>query len=222
MASSTASGDLAAALQGLAFIERGWLSSNNVLLHGAPGEGATLVDTGYCTHAEQTLALVRHALGAESLARIVNTHLHSDHCGGNALLQREFGAPLLIPPGQWDAVVAWDEDALSYRPTRQRCVRFRPDAQIVPGEVLRAGAAGDGRRGSDRAGAGRAHDRVEDAARARRDPAALRALDDVRTAGGVRGAAQGFSGAWEVAACRPEGRSLWWFAPLRGWERSGV
>ena len=140
MASSTASGDLAAALQGLAFIERGWLSSNNVLLHGAPGEGATLVDTGYCTHAEQTLALVRHALGAESLARIVNTHLHSDHCGGNALLQREFGAPLLIPPGQWDAVVAWDEDALSYRPTRQRCVRFRPDAQIVPGEVLRAGA----------------------------------------------------------------------------------
>ena len=140
MASSTASGDLAAALQGLAFIERGWLSSNNVLLHGAPGEGATLVDTGYCTHAEQTLALVRHALGAESLARIVNTHLHSDHCGGNALLQRELGAPLLIPPGQWDAVVAWDEDALSYRPTRQRCVRFRPDARIAPGEVLRVGA----------------------------------------------------------------------------------
>ena len=129
-----------AALQDLTFIERGWLSSNNVLLHGAPGEGATLVDTGYCTHADQTLALVRHALGDQKLARIVNTHLHSDHCGGNALLQRELGAPLLIPPGQWDAVVAWDEDALSYRPTRQRCVRFRPDARIVPGEALRAGA----------------------------------------------------------------------------------
>lgn len=140
MAASTASGDLAAALQGLAFIERGWLSSNNVLLHGAPGEGATLVDTGYCTHAPQTLALVRHALGDERLARIVNTHLHSDHCGGNALLQREFGVPVLIPPGQWDAVLAWDEDKLSYRPTRQRCVRFRPDARIAPGEVLRVGA----------------------------------------------------------------------------------
>lgn len=129
-----------AALQGISFVERGWLSSNNVLLHGAPGEGATLVDTGHCTHAAQTLALVRQALGDEPLARIVNTHLHSDHCGGNALLQREFGVPVLIPPGQWDVARAWDEDALSYRLTRQRCERFRPDAQIVPGEALTVGS----------------------------------------------------------------------------------
>ncbi|MEO8123925.1 MAG: MBL fold metallo-hydrolase [Burkholderiales bacterium] len=128
-----------AALQGISFIERGWLSSNNVLLHGAPGEGSTLVDTGHCKHAAQTLALVRHALGEEPLARIINTHLHSDHCGGNALLKREFGAPILIPPGQWDAARAWDEDALSYRATRQRCERFRPDAQIVPGDAIAVG-----------------------------------------------------------------------------------
>ncbi len=142
-----------AALEGVTFIERGWLSSNNVLLHGAAGEGATLVDTGHCVHAAQTLALVRHALaggevggaaggaaGVEPLARIVNTHLHSDHCGGNALLQREFGVPLLIPPGQWAAARAWDEDALSYRPTGQRCERFTPDARIVPGDCLAVGA----------------------------------------------------------------------------------
>ena len=128
-----------AALQGVTFIERGWLSSNNVLLHGVPGEGATLVDTGHCRHAPQTLALVRQALGAEPLARIVNTHLHSDHCGGNALLGRAFGVPVLIPPGLWDAALAWDEDALSYRPTRQRCERFVPDARIVPGEALAVG-----------------------------------------------------------------------------------
>lgn len=128
-----------AALQGVTFIERGWLSSNNVLLHGAPGEGATLVDTGHCVHAAQTLALVRRALGEERLARIVNTHLHSDHCGGNALLQREFGVPVLIPPGQWAAARAWDEDALSYRPTGQRCERFTPDARIVPGDCLAVG-----------------------------------------------------------------------------------
>jgi glyoxylase-like metal-dependent hydrolase (beta-lactamase superfamily II) len=68
--------------------ERGWLSSNNILLHGSDGEGATLIDSGYVSHAEQTLALVRHALRpGQTLARIVNTHLHSDHCGGNALLK---------------------------------------------------------------------------------------------------------------------------------------
>ena len=48
---------------------------------------AALVDTGYATHAPQTLALVQQALGARPLDLIVNTHLHSDHCGGNALLQ---------------------------------------------------------------------------------------------------------------------------------------
>ena len=127
------------AVSGVTVLERGWLSSNNVLLHGAPGEGATLVDTGHCLHAQQTLALVRDALGAEPLARIVNTHLHSDHCGGNALLQRTFGVPLHIPPGQFDAARAWDEDALSYRATRQRCERFRPDATIAPGGVLEVG-----------------------------------------------------------------------------------
>src|SRR5690606_6700204 len=77
-----------AALNGLTVLERGWLSSNNVLIHAAPGEpGAVLVDSGHVVHAEQTVALVRHALRAgEPLVRVVNTHLHSDHCGGNAAL----------------------------------------------------------------------------------------------------------------------------------------
>jgi len=99
------------ALEGVTVFERGWLSSNNVLLHGHDaGEGATLVDTGYVTHAEQTVALVRHALArGQALARIVNTHLHSDHCGGNAALQRAWpAAGLTIPPGHADAVARWD------------------------------------------------------------------------------------------------------------------
>ena len=69
--------------------ERGWLSSNNVLFIGK--EETALIDTGYATHAPQTLALTRHALQGRPLDRIVNTHLHSDHCGGNALLQRTYG-----------------------------------------------------------------------------------------------------------------------------------
>jgi glyoxylase-like metal-dependent hydrolase (beta-lactamase superfamily II) len=67
--------------------ERGWLSSNNILFTGQHS-GAALVDTGYCTHSAQTLALVQSALGGRPLERILNTHLHSDHCGGNAALQQ--------------------------------------------------------------------------------------------------------------------------------------
>jgi glyoxylase-like metal-dependent hydrolase (beta-lactamase superfamily II) len=126
----------------IAVFERGWLSSNNILLHGRDGEGAMLVDTGYVTHATQTAALVRHALRpGEALARIVNTHLHSDHCGGNAAMQREFaGVHLMIPPGDADAVSRWDEDALSYRATGQRCERFRHDALLCAGESFTAGS----------------------------------------------------------------------------------
>lgn len=131
----------ASLLPGVAVFERGWLSSNNVLLHEADGEHATLIDTGYVAHAEQTLALVRHALRpGQTLASIVNTHLHSDHCGGNAALVRAFGARIVIPPGDADAVARWDEDRLSYRLTGQRCERFAFDALLQPGESLRVGS----------------------------------------------------------------------------------
>jgi glyoxylase-like metal-dependent hydrolase (beta-lactamase superfamily II) len=125
-------------MKGLTVLERGWLSSNNIVLHD-DDRGAALVDSGHCTHAAQTLALVRHALGGRPLACIVNTHLHSDHCGGNAALQSEFGIPVFIPPGQWRAARDWDEEALSYRPTNQRCERFEPHGTVAPGETLQFG-----------------------------------------------------------------------------------
>ena len=132
---------MARAFEGLAVFERGWLSSNNILLHGGEGDDATLIDSGYVSHAEQTLALVRHALRpGQTLARVVNTHLHSDHCGGNAALARAFGARIVIPPGDADAVAQWDEERLTYRPTAQRCERFTADALLRPGESFTVGA----------------------------------------------------------------------------------
>jgi glyoxylase-like metal-dependent hydrolase (beta-lactamase superfamily II) len=116
--------------------ERGWLSSNNVLFLGAE---TALVDSGYLTHAPQTLALVRHALGARPLDRLINTHLHSDHCGGNAALQGAYGCHTAIPAAEAAKVAAWDEDKLSYRATGQQCARFGFDALLAPGEELLLG-----------------------------------------------------------------------------------
>lgn len=123
---------------GITVFERGWLSSNNILLLG-DGD-ATLIDTGYATHASLTLELVRGALGERSLKRILNTHLHSDHCGGNAALQAEWpSASTAIPPGLATAVEAWDSVALSHDPTGQQCPRFRADTLLVPGTSLSLG-----------------------------------------------------------------------------------
>ena len=128
------------ALAGLRVFERGWLSSNNILVHAAQDEaGATLIDSGHVNHAAQTLALVRQALGDAPLERIVNTHLHSDHCGGNATLARAYDARITIPPGLAEAVREWRADALSYDATGQLCERFEAHATMSPGDVLEAG-----------------------------------------------------------------------------------
>ncbi len=129
-----------AAFDDLRVFERGWLSSNNVLLRGSDGEPATLVDSGHVTHAAQTVALVTGALRpGQTLARLVNTHLHSDHCGGNATLVRAFGAQVVIPPGDAAAIAAWDEDRLTYRLTQQRIERFGFDALLRPGDFFQVG-----------------------------------------------------------------------------------
>ena len=121
----------------LRVFERGWLSSNNVLL--VDDARAALVDTGYATHAEQTAALVRQALGTRPLDLIVNTHLHSDHCGGNARLQSEWRCETLIPAASADAVRDWDEARLTFRATGQTCARFGITATLSPGERLTLG-----------------------------------------------------------------------------------
>ena len=118
-------------------LERGWLSANGVLF---TGPSAALVDTGYWSHAGQTLELVRSALGAQPLARILNTHLHSDHCGGNAALQAAWPqVQTHIAPGQAAQVRDWDAQALGYVPTGQHCPRFRIEGLLVPGTAVELG-----------------------------------------------------------------------------------
>jgi glyoxylase-like metal-dependent hydrolase (beta-lactamase superfamily II) len=117
---------------GVTVLERGWLSSNNVFFEGR--KSFALVDSGYCTHAQQTIALVRRLLHGRALDLLLNTHLHSDHCGGNAALQSAFPAmQTRIPPGLAAHVRDWDPVALTYVPTGQQCPRFRVDNLLVPG-----------------------------------------------------------------------------------------
>ncbi|MDF3883657.1 MBL fold metallo-hydrolase [Cupriavidus basilensis] len=118
-------------------LERGWLSANNILF--VDGDDTALVDSGYVTHAPQTLALVEAGLRGRPLRRLVNTHLHSDHCGGNAALQARWQPRTLIPAAEAGAVRAWDVDALSYGATGQQCDRFGFDGVVQDGDVLRLG-----------------------------------------------------------------------------------
>lgn len=124
---------------GIRFVERDWLSSNQVFL--VDGDEATVVDTGYVKHAPATVAIVGHLLEQTGtrLARIVNTHLHSDHCGGNRALADAFGARIAVPQASYADTVRWNEAALTFAATGQRCDRFMPTEAIAPGDWLAMG-----------------------------------------------------------------------------------
>ena len=121
---------------GVHVFERGWLSSNNILFVCA--KHSVLVDSGYSTHSVQTVELVKSVLGERPLDILLNTHLHSDHCGGNAALQLSYAElKTCIPPGQAALVTAWDEVRLSYAPTGQICPQFTFDDLLLPGTIVR-------------------------------------------------------------------------------------
>lgn len=119
---------------GVSVFERGWLSANNILLTDT--HATCLVDSGYVSHAQQTLALVRNALGDRPLDFLVNTHLHSDHCGGNHMLSQHYSAlKTWIPPGLGDAVRVWADDQLSYKATGQNCPPFAFHRFLIPDQT---------------------------------------------------------------------------------------
>jgi glyoxylase-like metal-dependent hydrolase (beta-lactamase superfamily II) len=125
---------------GIEVFERGWLSANNIFHYGE--EDVSLVDSGYCAHQNLTLDLVTNALKKHHLSKLnklVNTHLHSDHCGGNAALAKAFNCEVLIPSAEELAVKNWDRALLSYDNLGQECPQFSHHGILVPGKEILLG-----------------------------------------------------------------------------------
>ena len=119
-------------------IVRGWLNCNQVVLR-APGANV-LVDSGYCTHAQETLRLVADALEGEGLAGLVNTHCHSDHMGGNAALAQKYDCSVSIPEGEVKHIVPWTPQSVWMAQFDQQAVPFEFHDTIAAGQSFEAGA----------------------------------------------------------------------------------
>jgi glyoxylase-like metal-dependent hydrolase (beta-lactamase superfamily II) len=113
---------------------RDWLSSNNIVLKSAKGH--VLVDTGYVQHAGLTLALLStsRGVGDAPLAKVVNTHCHSDHMGGNAAVATRYGCPIAVPEGEASLIRNWDQEALLLEYADQHAQRFAVDEELRAGE----------------------------------------------------------------------------------------
>jgi len=127
---------------GLQVLQRDWLSSNQVIFPRCAGTPATVVDTGYQRHAPVTVELLERATKPGGVELVINTHLHSDHCGGNRAIQTRWpGCRTLVPAASLDAVRAWDAGQLTYEDTGQSCPRFQADGALKAGDSMRLGAA---------------------------------------------------------------------------------
>ncbi len=121
--------------QSMRVLERDWLSANHILFFD-DGHHATVVDTGYVKHADFTCALIERSLGGRSLKRIINTHLHSDHCGGNQALAARHPAEIFVPKGSYPIARDWVLEQLNFTVTGQRCERFHPAGFLQDGDRL--------------------------------------------------------------------------------------
>jgi glyoxylase-like metal-dependent hydrolase (beta-lactamase superfamily II) len=120
-------------------IVRGWLNANHVALL-APGDNV-LIDSGYCTHRERTLEILasRDGFDRQPIERLVNTHCHSDHMGGNAAIASAYGCRITIPAGEVKHVRPWTPQSVWMEELDQRADPFHFDDAIAAGESFEGG-----------------------------------------------------------------------------------
>lgn len=120
-------------------IIRGWLNCNQVVLRAARDN--VLVDSGYCSHREQTLGRIAgpEGLDGEPLERLINTHCHSDHMGGNAAVAAAHGCRVTIPEGEVKHVVPWTPQSVWMAQFDQKADPFHHDDTLRPGDGFEGG-----------------------------------------------------------------------------------
>lgn len=117
----------------LTWQQRPFPDANLLLLHGPE---PVMVDSGFVGHAEQTAEWARAQAGR--VAMVVNTHWHSDHVGGNALLQR-MGAGIAASAPDAAAIDRRDPGCCLAEYLDQPVAPYTVDQPLEDGQILRLG-----------------------------------------------------------------------------------
>ena len=118
------------------YLEAGPLLVNCYIIGDEPTREAVVVDPG--GDADRILALLEE--NQLRLAKIINTHCHFDHTGGNAELARATGAAVWIHPAEKDLLTGMSGMALSFGIRAEQS----PAAQgfLQEGDLVQVGAIG--------------------------------------------------------------------------------
>ncbi|MFJ2269444.1 MBL fold metallo-hydrolase [Streptomyces sp. NPDC098085] len=115
--------------------QRPFPDANALLL---PGRQPVLVDSGFVAHAEETADWARAHAG--DIGLVVNTHWHSDHVGGNALLQAR-GAGIAAGAPEAEAISRRDPGCCAAEYLDQPVAPYTVDVSLDDGQILRLGEA---------------------------------------------------------------------------------
>ncbi|MFJ9681767.1 MBL fold metallo-hydrolase [Streptomyces sp. NPDC101194] len=115
--------------------QRPFPDANTLLLSGRQ---PALVDSGFVGHSEETADWARAHAGDVHL--VVNTHWHSDHVGGNALLQAR-GAGIAAGAPEAEAISRRDPGCCAAEYLDQPVAPYTVDVPLDDGQILRLGKA---------------------------------------------------------------------------------
>jgi glyoxylase-like metal-dependent hydrolase (beta-lactamase superfamily II) len=117
--------------------ERPYPSANSVLIRGpAP----ILIDPGFGSDMDSLIEwLQANGLRPDELACVVNTHYHSDHVGGNHVLQHQFGRPIAAHADDAALVNRRAPSVCAAEWLRQPVESYTVDRSLHDGATLDAG-----------------------------------------------------------------------------------
>ena len=118
-------------------IERGWLNCNQIVLTSR--DENVLIDSGYGRHAQATVGYVEDVLQGSPLHRLINTHCHSDHMGGNRALREKYGCRIALPAEEIRHVVPWTAQSCWSAEMDQYVEEFQFDDTIASDDIVQSG-----------------------------------------------------------------------------------
>lgn len=124
-------------LDNLFFIERGYLNCNH-LVYRSPAP--VLIDSAYIGDLAETINRIQH-LGVKTaeVARIISTHTHCDHIGGNWAIQQQSGCEIALHQIGKHFIDTRDDWATSWSYYDHEAAFFRCTESLVDGDMVMVG-----------------------------------------------------------------------------------
>ena len=124
-------------LKDLFFIERGYLNANHFVYRS---KAPILIDTGYISDFNETQrSITSLGVNLSDVALIINTHTHSDHIGGNQIIQQKSGCDIALHKVGRYFIDVQDDWSTWWRYYNQEADFFKCTQTLEDGDIIAIG-----------------------------------------------------------------------------------